>query len=530
MKTRIKLFVLGVFVWCFSGALRNNQGYQKLVTPDFERIQDGPTTDNLTSSTNGPLSISLQERISSDTVTRIDKYLKSLVNSYQIPGLAFAVVKDNKIYMAKAYGVKNLDTKEPLTIESTFHMASVSKPFSATAIMQLVEKGKMRLDDPLTKYLPYFKLDDPRYKEITIKQMLTHTSGIPDVRDYEWDKPQFDDGAAERYVRSLAHEKMIAAPGGKWQYSNMAFDILADVIAKVSGMTFEDYIKKEILDPLEMKESDFLRARVRPELRTSAHVFNLRPQVSKVYPYNRSHAPSSCLNASVVEMCNWAIANMNEGVFKGKRILHESSYKLLFEPQAKVDENQSIGLSWFLARHRGSKVVYHGGGDVGFRSYILMLPEKSLAVIAASNFDGTPISGLAFGLIDIMLGFEPPPIRTPIFMTIGKTIFNNGVQKAIEQYRDLRKSRPDTYDFGEGQLNSLGYQLMRNDRLNDAIEIFKLNVEMFPQGSNTYDSLGEAYMKAGNKELAIRNYEKSLELNPENTNAEQMLQQLRGGK
>jgi CubicO group peptidase (beta-lactamase class C family) len=236
--------------------------------------------------------------------------------------------------------------------------------------MQLVERGKISLNDPLIKYLPYFKLDGQRYRDITIKQMLTHTSGIPDVRDYEWDRPQFDAGAAERYVRSLVNEKMIAAPGEKFQYSNMAFDILADVIAKVSGMTFEDYVKENILNPLEMKESDFLGERIRPELRTSAHVFNLQPQVSEVYPYNRRHAPSSCLNASVLEMCNWAIANMNKGVFKGRGILEESSYDLLFKPQAKIDQNRSIGLSWFLDRYRDIKTISHGGGDLGYRRVI----------------------------------------------------------------------------------------------------------------------------------------------------------------
>jgi CubicO group peptidase (beta-lactamase class C family) len=461
------------------------------------------------------------------TNKRVDEYVISLMDAYQIPGVALAIVKDNKIYKARAYGVKSLKTKDPLTAESVFHMASVSKPFAATAIMQLLEKGKMSLNDPLIKYLPYFKLDDPRYKDITIKQMLTHTSGIPDVRDYEWDKPQFDAGAAERYVRSLVNEKMIAAPGEKFQYSNMAFDILADVIAKVSGMTFEDYIKENILNPLDMKNSDFLRERINQELRTSAHVLNLQPQVSEVYPYNRRHAPSSCLNASVLEMCNWAIANMNKGVLKGRRILEESSYDLLFGPQVRIDQNRSIGLSWFLDRYRDIKTISHSGGDLGYRSYIIMLPEQSLAVIVASNFTATPISNVTFGVVDIMLGYEPPKPETPISMIMGKTISSSGVPKAIEQYRELRGNRPDSYDFQEAQLNSLGYQLINMNRLSDAIEILKLNVEVYPQAYNTYDSLAEAYMKSGNKELAIKNYEKSLELNPKNSNAVEKIKELK---
>jgi len=462
---------------------------------------------------------------------RIDEFVKSIMDEFQIPGLAMAVVKDNRVYKEFAYGVKNLATKVPLTVESVFHMASVSKPFSATAIMQLVEKGKINLDDPLIKYLPYFKMDDPRYQEITIKQMLTHTSGIPDENDYEWDKPQYDAEAAERYVRSLVGEKMIAAPGEKYRYSNMAFDILADVIAKVSGVTFEDYVKQKILDPLGMKDSDFLRERIRPELQTSGHVFNLKPRVSEVYPYNRRHAPSSCLNASIREMCNWAQANMNGGAYKGKRILEKSSYEYLFEPQVRITENRSIGLSWYIDQHRNNKTISHGGKDVGYTSFMVMLPEKSLAVIAAINFDGEPIIlDITFGVVDIMLGFEPTKPKIPIYIIVSKAILDSGIGKAIEQYRALKKYQPDRYIFRESQLNWLGHHLIDNNRLNDGIEIFKLNVEMFPQSFNSYNSLGEAYLKAGNREFAIANYEKSLILNPKNNKAREQIERLQQKK
>lgn len=469
-----------------------------------------------------------QESKSNSDEESIHQLIESFIDAYRIPGLAIAVVKDNQMELAEAFGVKNLDTKELLTPNSIFHMASVSKPFSATAIMQLVEKGKMELDDPLIKYLPYFKMDDPRYKDITIRQMLMHTSGIPDVLDYEWNKPQYDDGAAERYVRSLVNEKLIAAPGEKWQYSNMAFDILADVIAKVSGKSFEDYIKENILDPLDMYESDFLRERINPELRTSAHVFDLEPVVSEVYPYNRRHAPSSCLNSNVVEMCNWAIANMNKGVYKGKRILQESSYKLLFTVQKEISENRAIGLSWFISRYRDVNLISHSGGDLGFRSNFVMIPEKSIALVIASNYDATPVTEITLGVLDILLGYDPPEVKPPLLITLSKIILEDGVQKSIEKYRELKSMQPDKYNFSEEQLNILGYQLLQSERLNDAIEIFRLNVEMFAESSNPYDSLGEAYMIKGNTELAIKNYKKSVELNPDNTNGIRMLERLQG--
>jgi CubicO group peptidase (beta-lactamase class C family) len=126
---------------------------------------------------------------------KVDPVIQQVMKSYDLPGLAIAIVKDDKIVYAKGFGVKNLETKDPITAKSLFQMASISKPFSATAIMQFVERGKVDFDDPVVKYLPYFKINDERYKEITIRQMLSHISGMPDVRDYEWDKPEYDDGA-----------------------------------------------------------------------------------------------------------------------------------------------------------------------------------------------------------------------------------------------------------------------------------------------------------------------------------------------
>ncbi|MGI9543039.1 MAG: serine hydrolase domain-containing protein, partial [Cyclobacteriaceae bacterium] len=189
---------------------------------------------------------------------QLDTYLTDQVQTQKMPGLTAAVVKDGKVLFTGAFGVRELGKKKLLTPEHIFHFASVSKPFVATAMVQLVEQGKVDLDDPITKYLPYFELSDERYLGITILQMLNHTSGMPDVKDYEWDKPQYDEGAAERYVRQLATEKMLWAPGTDWQYSNMAFDALGDVIAKVSGISFEEYIEKNILEPLGMDKSSFI--------------------------------------------------------------------------------------------------------------------------------------------------------------------------------------------------------------------------------------------------------------------------------
>ena len=187
-----------------------------------------------------------------DVGRSIDTYLEEQVEANGIPGLTAAVVRDGAILSEGAFGVRRLGSDAELTPDHVFHFASVSKPFVATAIVQLAEEGKLGLEDRVTEHLPYFRLADDRYRSITIRHMLNHTSGMVDVLDYEWGSPQYDEGAAERFVREMATDGMLWAPGGGWRYSNKAFDALGDVIAKVSGLSFEEYVQKHILDPIGM--------------------------------------------------------------------------------------------------------------------------------------------------------------------------------------------------------------------------------------------------------------------------------------
>ena len=335
---------------------------------------------------------------------RFEPYLLDVMKEQDIPGFAIAVVKDGKIIYSKAFGVKNITSKEKMTTESLFHQASVTKTFVATSIMQLVEQGRIKLEDPVVKYVPYFKLADERYKNITIRQMVTHTSGMPDVQDYEWDKPgAYDDGALERYVKSLKDEKLINEPGTKFHYSNMAFEVLGDLIAKVSGITFADYVQKSILTPLKMTHSTLLKKQVDPNLLTTPHVKRgVNTVISEIYPYNRMHGPSSCLISNVNDMSRWAMANLNHGELDGVRILKESAYDTMWNKGNEVSGN--VGICWKLGEHNGLKTIYHGGADIGYMSFVMMVPEKSLGIVAASNCFPGPITDIVDAVLSVALG------------------------------------------------------------------------------------------------------------------------------
>jgi len=337
----------------------------------------------------------------------IDSYLLEQVNAADIPGLAVAVVQNGSVIFSRAYGVRELGKEEKLTSEHVFHFASVSKPFVATAIVQLAEEGKLELNDPLVKHLPYFHLSDERYREITIQQMLNHTAGMPDVEDYEWDKPQFDDKAAERYVRSMESERLLWAPGSGWAYSNMAFDALGDLIAKASGVSFEEYVRINIFEPIGMKGSSFIYPEIDESFRTTGHVGN-PAIVSDIYPYNRRHAPSSTLNSSVAEMTRWMLVNLGRGELGGRRILSAESYDILWTPSTELitSRGEEIGLTWLLGEHAGHRTVFHGGGDTGFRSYILLLPDDGIGIVIASNWQETDRTTLVHGILDLVLAFD----------------------------------------------------------------------------------------------------------------------------
>jgi CubicO group peptidase (beta-lactamase class C family) len=459
----------------------------------------------------------------------LEAQIREAIEQREMPGFAIAIVKDRKVIYAKGFGVRNLDRKDdPVTERSLFHMASVTKPFVATSVMQLWEKGKVDLDPPLARYLPYFRLKDERYKTITVRQMLRHISGMPDVQDYEWDKPQYDDGALERYVRSLGDRSLIAEPGTVFRYSNMAYEVLGDLIAKISGETFEGYVQTHILKPLGMKSSTLLVKEADKSLLTSPHVVgrDYETVVSKVFPYNRAHSPSSTLYSNVLDMSRWAMANINRGELDGKRILKASSYDLMWKPDEKFKQ---IGISWFLGDHRGHRMVLHAGGDVGFRSYIAILPEDSIAVVLMSNSTQAPVQQLTKAGLDTALGLKPGPLglKASIGRMLYKTIMTDGIEGVARRYYDLKKQQPNDFDFGEAELNVLGYNLLGQNRVKEAIRMFQLNVEAYPQSSNVYDSLGEGYMVGGDKTLAIDNYEKSLKLDANNTNAVEMLKRLR---
>ena len=345
---------------------------------------------------------------------KLDREIERIFRQSGSPGLAVGVVQDRELVYARGFGVVNLETGGEVTPRTLFHMASITKPFVATSIVQLLEQKKLSLDDRIVKHLPYFEMRDRRYDMLTIRQFLTHSSGMPDVMDYHWDEPEYDEGALERYVRTLTDRVLVSMPGEKFNYSNMAFEVLGDLIAKVSGQSFADYVKEHILLPLDMNDSSILIRDVDPALLANGHIQEEggEVRVSEHYAYNRAHGPSSCLYSNVVDMSRWAIANMNRGELDGTRILDASSYELLWTPAVEAGVSAGrpryIGLSWFLSDYGGYQTVSHGGRDIGYQTNFVMVPDAGVAIIVLSNYFGqdTPVGKVTDLALELALDAE----------------------------------------------------------------------------------------------------------------------------
>lgn len=465
-----------------------------------------------------------------DLKKTLEPALEQLVERHRLPGLAIGVVMDGKVIYANGFGEASRGSGRPITTSSIFHMASVSKPFVATAAMQLVEAGKMDLDAPLTEYLPYFQLADERYKAITVRQVLTHTSGIPDVADYEWDKPQVDDGAAERYVRSLTGESMLFAPGEGSRYSNMAFDVMGDAIAKVSGLSFDDYVRTHILEPLGMSSSSFIHAETPKDHRTQGHSIAHTKRIDSapcpVYPYNRRHAPSSTLNSNVDDMCRWALANLASGELDGKRILAAASYG---EMWSREDDTPAIGLSWSLASFMGRAIVSHSGGDTGYNSMLMLVPEERLAVVVMINTDMSPVGDVARAALLAALG-ENFTLPTPsISIEFAHVYEDEGLAAAAERYFELQETEQALWVFGFDELDRVVEALTYQGRMEDAVEVAAFCADVFYDTSVAHTRLGQAKAAAGDAEGARESFEQALRLAPRGMDAKAGLEALNQG-
>jgi CubicO group peptidase (beta-lactamase class C family) len=455
-----------------------------------------------------------------DKAAKIDELMK-VYNSYRQFNGAVLVAENGKVIFKKGYGMANMEWNIPVETDTKFRLGSITKQFTSMLILQLVQDGKIKLEGKLTDYMPDYRKDTG--DRITVHQLLNHTSGIPSYTGL----PNFfqdisrDPYSVSDFVKKYTSGDLEFEPGSKMAYNNSGYFLLGAIIERVTGKRYEEVLKERILDPVGMKNTGYDNHA--PILAKRAAGYERRPSGFINAPYLDMSLPyaAGSLYSTVEDLYLW-----DQALYTDK-LLSPQLKELMFKPGMS---NYAYG--WVVRKTtlggEGDPVpiIEHGGGINGFNTLITRMPDTRNLIVLLNNTGGTKLGEMSGKIGAILLGRSVKPPVQDIAQALFNTVTEKGVQTAISQYRDLKANQKDAYDFSEPQLNRLGYQLMELKRVKDAIEIFKLNVEMYPNGFNAYDSLGEAYLTNGDKSLAIQNYKKSVELNPKNTGAMEKLKKL----
>lgn len=418
----------------------------------------------------------------------------------------------------------NMEWSIPNQPDTKFRIGSVTKQFTATLILQLVEEGKIKLDGKITDYLPDYRKNTG--DKVTIHQLLNHTSGIPSYTGNPEFFPKYsrDAYAVPDFVKKFASGDLEFEPGSKFSYNNSGYTLLGAIIEKVTGKSYETVLKEKILDPLGMTNTGYDHHATLLPKRASGYQKTSNGFINAAYLDMSLPYSAGSIYSTVEDLYKW-----DQSLYEDK-ILSAESKKLMFTPGlSNYGYGVAISDKPIGKTEQKTKIIEHSGGINGFNSNFARAVDKHQTVIILDNVGFGQYQGKITNSIIAILNGQPPELpKRSIADALRKIAVDKSAADAIAEYRKLKAANSPMYDFSEGELNQLGYELVGLKRVKDAIEIFKLNVEMYPNASNPYDSLGEAYLADGQKDLALVNYKKAAELDPANANAKLIVQRLEG--
>lgn len=456
---------------------------------------------------------------------QVDSFLKAKMKYNRIPGIQVAIIKNGKIIKLAAYGTANIPFKIPVTVNTLFPINSMTKCFTGTALMKLIENRQLKLDDYASVYLG--NLPEP-WRKITIKQLLTHTSGLPDIVDGDTGKmivPGEDTIALEK-VKTLP---MRFAPGEKSEYNQTNYVLLGQIVEKLSKKPFTTFITEQEFVPANMLQTNFGDSFdvINNMTESYSYKFNRNGlwkrsnQLTRVFEeFSILTRPAAGINSTAKELANWLI-QLTEGKF-----IDHKSLEIMWTPALHNNGTTAPrGLGWSVSSRKQHSFVYGSGG---MRSAMYYYPEDKIGFIILTNLRGAnpekiieQLAGFYIPELHPYIGTDLPPALGLLHTELLKTKYTN----SKEIYKELQL-KDSQFNISEASLNDWGYTLLHIGYTKQAIEIFNLNTQLYPSSGNTYDSLAEAYESSGNKLMALKNYRRSLEYSPDNTNAKEQIKLL----
>ncbi|MBL7959641.1 serine hydrolase [bacterium] len=428
------------------------------------------------------------------------------------------IAHEGKIIYQKSFGYADWEMRTPLNDSTMFNIGSNGKDFTQVLICQLVQENKLAFNDPLSKYLNMFPKSIA--DKITVKQLLTMQSGMGDYMQ----SPRFRFGQL-RTISSLLDfikdEPLLFEPGSDRAYSNSGYVVLGGIIEKITGKSYEQNVLDRILGPLNMSHSRFIYPDSKNiQNKATGTEISLSNSKRTEQRINPGLVPTSAggMYASAPDLLRFYEAE----IYTNQLLNDELKLKLFtrYDDQPKSTWKEMLSDPRFISAL--------AGGLNGWNSCVTQIPASHYTVIVLSNYDdaGQPAEEVSERIQSIILGKPYEPLEIPLPQFIYQYISKNGLTDFYLQFNKLIKD--NRYKIrGPMVLNRLGYDLINEKKLDWAVAIFKVNIQLFPDEPNGYDSLGEAYLLNGQKELAIQNYKKVLEMDPENRNAKQMLEKMK---
>lgn len=452
--------------------------------------------------------VSVMPLAAQTTAERISRLVERYHRTGKLNGSVLVAQNGDVIYRA-GHGEADKSWGNPNTPDTRFRIGSVTKQFTATIVLQLVDEGMLRLDAPISDYLPEYPKEVG--VKVTIHHLLTHTSGIPSYTDM----PEFVD----KHSRNPYTPQELAAtfsglplefePGSNWRYSNSGYFLLGVIIEKVTGKPYDEVLRERVLEPLGMKQSGYDRYDEVVEKQASGYIM-LPDGTLKRAPFLDTSIPYSAgmMYSTVDDLFTW------DQALYGETFLRNSALRAqMFTPYMR-----GYGYGWQIGErkigNRTVTIVEHGGAIPGFHAGFRRMPDDRNTIIVLDNMSGQHVDELVEGITQVLYDQPAKEPAESIARVVAGTIDKEGVDAALARFRAVRTGSPDTYDFDEGEMNTLGYIYLQRGRIDDAIAVFTMNVEAHPDAFNVYDSMGEAWLLSGDTTKAIANYSKAYELNP----------------
>lgn len=464
-------------------------------------------------------------------------YLREANERGQFNG-AVLVYDEGKVVYQGAFGLRSIDPIDTLDQDSQFRLASVSKQFTAMAIMQLQASGKLRYDQDIRDFIPELP-----YAGITIRHLLNHVSGLPDyepLMDQYW-KPElkFDDPA--RYtngnadvIKLLVERKppVLFPPGERWQYSNTGYNLLGTIVGRASGMSLAAYAQRNIFDPAGMAHTSFYDFVIDndPQMPDRAYGFQVAWNRTDLSPadshYLNRGMGEDGVYSTVGDLLKW------DRILYTDKLVPKATLAEAFKPGVLTNgDSTDYGFGWHLERSpTGGRVVGHSGGWLSFNTYIFRAIDEDKCMVVLMNNSSKYFWPIVEGLKNMLYD---APYALPVLSireVLGRDIAENGVEHAIAYFRTLKDERASEFHITEGALNILGYELLWADRVDDAAAILKLTMEEYPSSANTYDSYGDALLAKGDSANALVNFKKAFAMDASLTATKEKIDALKAGE